>query len=96
MSRVGSVLILSASMLFLSGCGGMTLPSFGSAPSVENAEHFIYQGHDFGPGRNADYRQGVLDGCKTAQGTYTKNHASFRNNEDYKAGWEHGRLHCKK
>jgi len=95
MRRAGNILIVSAGILFLSGCGGMTLPSFGSASSAESAEHFIYRGHDFGPGRNVDYRQGVLDGCKTARGIYTKSHASFRGNEDYKAGWEHGRLHCK-
>ena len=56
---------------------------------------FVYRGHDFGPDRDSDYRKGVMDGCKTTDGDYTKNHALFKTNESYHAGWEHGRLHCK-
>jgi len=88
--------------LVLGGCGGsLTLPSLGVGVEENNqsaggGDHFIYQGHDFGPDRNTEYRQGVMDGCRTAGGTYSKNHALFRDNTSYRAGWEHGRLHCKK
>jgi len=96
--RTGIVLSLGMAALLLSGCGSMTLPSFGMGESVSPAstEHFVYKGHDFGPDRNTEYRQGVVDGCATAAGSYTKSHALFQNNTSYRAGWEHGRLHCKK
>jgi hypothetical protein len=61
-----------------------------------NGEHFIYKGHDFGPDRNAEYRQGAIDGCNTAGGNYSKNHALYQNNTSYHTGREPGRLHCKK
>jgi len=56
---------------------------------------FVYHGHDFGPHRNAEYRAGVVDGCRTADGDYSKNHERYRVDIDYHDGWEHGRLHCK-
>jgi len=56
---------------------------------------FIYKGHDFGADRDVEYKQGVKDGCKTSSGDYTKNHALFNGENNYHAGWEHGRLHCK-
>jgi hypothetical protein len=83
--------------MLLSGCGELTMPSFGSGgPSVAGEEHFVYQGHDFGPGRDASYRQGVMDGCRTAGGSYAKDHTLFKSDDSYKTGWEHGRLHCGK
>jgi hypothetical protein len=92
----GTIAVMAAGVLLLSGCGGMTLPGFGTGPSANDEAHFIYQGHDFGPGRDAEYQQGVKDGCRTAGGDYAKNHALYQGSPSYKAGWEHGRLHCKK
>ena len=82
--------------LLLSGCGGITLPSFGSSPSAGTGEHFVYEGHDFGPSRNEEYKKGVIDGCKTAAGIYTKSHKDFQSSEHYRTGWENGRLQCGK
>jgi hypothetical protein len=73
----------------------MSLPSFG-AGDANNGEHFVYQGHDFGPSRDASYQKGAIDGCTTAGGTYSKDHTLFKSDPSYKAGWEHGRLHCGK
>ena len=75
-------------LLFFVACGGAPRPS--AAPG-----DFVYRGHDFGPERSSLYRQGVIDGCKTVDGDYTKNHGLFKETEDYHNGWEHGRLHCK-
>ena len=86
----GSLLLALA----LGGCGGISMPSMGG--SAVEGEHFVYHGHDFGPARNETYRKGVVDGCKTADGDYSKDHALFKSSVDYKAGWEHGRLHCVK
>jgi len=60
-----------------------------------SSNDFVYNGHSFGPNRNADYKSGVLDGCKTSTGNYTKNHGKFKLDIDYHNGWEHGRLKCK-
>ncbi|SFV50733.1 hypothetical protein MNB_SV-6-1836 [hydrothermal vent metagenome] len=56
---------------------------------------FVYNNHNFGPNRNLEYKAGVVDGCKTSSGDYTKNHGKFKLSEDYHSGWEHGRLKCK-
>jgi len=86
----GTLLAASLSIvIFLSGC-------VSPAPNiVPGEEDFIYRGHDFGPDRDAAYRQGVKDGCRTSDGDYTKNHAAYETEESYHMGWEHGRLHCK-
>lgn len=91
MKNLKAILILATGVLFFSGCGT-------SIPNVSvsgEGEHFIYHHHDFGPNRDADYKAGVMDGCRTSDGDYTKDHTRFRTNESYHAGWEHGRLHCK-
>ena len=64
-----------------------------SQPSLENA--YIYNGINFGYDRDVDFKQGVRDACKTADGDYTKNHNLFKTNISYKVGWEDGRLQCK-
>jgi hypothetical protein len=83
------LVIAVTAAVFLSGC-------VSSAPGVvPGEEDFIYRGHDFGPDRDAAYRQGVKDGCRTSDGDYTKNHAAYETGESYHTGWEDGRLHCK-
>jgi len=56
---------------------------------------YIYNGINFGSDRDASFKQGVRDACKTADGDYTKDHNLFKNNESYHIGWEDGRLQCK-
>jgi len=83
------LVIAVTAAVFLSGC-------VSSAPGVvPGEEDFIYRGHDFSPDRDAAYRQGVKDGCRTSDGDYTKNHAAYETGESYHTGWEDGRLHCK-
>lgn len=40
------------------------------------------------------FKQGVFDGCSTAEGNYSKNHYRFNNNAEYHEGWFHGRQYC--
>jgi len=40
------------------------------------------------------YKKGLREGCKTAKGTYTKNHTKFRSNVNYHEGWFEGRRKC--
>jgi hypothetical protein len=83
------LVIAVTAAVFLSGC-------VSSEPSIApSGDAFIYRGHDFGPDRNSEYRQGVMDGCRTSDGDYTKNHAAYETGESYHTGWEDGRLHCK-
>ena len=89
--KLTSALLLTMGIAFFSGCGN-TIPQ---VPATDDGEHFIYHGHDFGPNRDADYKAGVMDGCRTSDGDYTKDHTRFQTDESYHAGWEHGRLHCK-
>jgi hypothetical protein len=81
-------LSIVAAIIFSACVGAPINPS--AAPG-----DFVYRGHDFGPDRNSVYRRGVMDGCKTVDGIYTKDHGLYNDSEDYHNGWEHGRLHCK-
>ena len=90
--KLTKILITTAVLatgLFLSACTSSSLPplSGGSA--------YIHKGVNFGSGRDASFKHGVRDGCRTSDGDYTKNHTLFNNNESYKVGWEDGRLQCK-
>ena len=87
--KMSIFLLAVTSVLFFSACTG------GAKPARYAAGDFVYRGHDFGPNRNEAYKRGVLDGCRTKDGDYTKNHELFNTSIDYHDGWEHGRLHCK-
>ena len=77
--------------LFFTGCG--------KAPNLDGVSassgDFVYRNHNFGSNRDTEYRKGVKDGCRTSDGDYTKNHTLFDAENDYRVGWEHGRMHCK-
>jgi len=66
-----------------------------TSSSVSPNNNFIYQGIDFGSIQDENFKQGVRDACRTADGEYTKDHSKFKTNEDYRIGWEDGRLKCK-
>ncbi|HEC45199.1 MAG TPA: hypothetical protein ENI25_00080 [Epsilonproteobacteria bacterium] len=72
--------------LLLAACTSSSLPS---------GNDYVYQGINFGSDRNANFKKGVQDACRTADGDYTKNHDQFKNNKNYRIGWEDGRLKCK-
>lgn len=83
--------LFSAATLLFTGCG--EVPDLdGTSASTGD---FVYNGHNFGANRDKEYKQGVKDGCRTSSGDYSKNHALFNGANDYRAGWEHGRMHCK-
>lgn len=66
-----------------------------SSSSISHENDYIYKGINFGPDRDASFKKGVQDACKTADGDYTKDHNLFKNNVSYRVGWEDGRLQCK-
>ena len=66
-----------------------------TSSSMTLEDDYIYQGINFGSDRDASFKKGVQDACRTAGGNYTKDHNKFNNNESYRIGWEDGRLQCK-
>jgi len=94
MLKRSTIIIGTTSLLFiLTGCGN-SVPHLPETISVSGAD-FVYHGHNFGPDRTEAYKAGVIAGCRTSDGEYTKDHTQFRTSIDYHDGWEHGRLHCK-
>ena len=73
---------------------GLLLTACSSSP-ITHENDYIYQGINFGSDRDASFKKGVQDACKTADGDYTKDHNLFHNNVSYRVGWEDGRLQCK-
>ena len=90
-TKLTIISIFTVGTLFFTACG--------EVPNLDNravsGSDFVYRNHNFGSNRNAEYIQGVKDGCHTSDGDYTKNHALFKNELSYRDGWEHGRLDCK-
>jgi len=75
---------------------GMLLSACASSSSTVRASEndYIYKGINFGEDRDVSFKQGVQDGCRTASGTYVKNHEAFNTNRSYRDGWGDGRLQC--
>jgi len=55
---------------------------------------FYYHKIYFGKNIQKEIKQGIKDGCKTAQGEYTKSHTLFNENKNYQKGWFIGRSRC--
>ncbi len=55
---------------------------------------FVYEGENYGSKRTDSYKDGVIAGCKTAKGSYRKNHEKFNTIADYQEGWFAGRRRC--
>ena len=63
-------------------------------PRAAGVDDFVFEGYNFGPHTDPLFRQGVKDGCRTADGTYTKNHEEYNKDGAYQVGWNDGRLKC--
>ncbi|MDQ7046387.1 MAG: hypothetical protein Q9M39_01690 [Sulfurovum sp.] len=68
--------------IFLTAC---------TSSSPVSYNDYIYNGINFGSDRDASFKKGVQDACRTSDGYYTKDHTLFNDNESYKFGWEDGR-----
>ena len=56
---------------------------------------FCYNHINFGKSRGKDYEAGIKDGCKTGEGTFTKDYSMSSSSKDYYDGWILGRSKCK-
>ncbi len=81
------ILFITTTFILISGCKPKHLPA--------NKGGFTYSGIYFGAHLKDTYKKGIIDGCKTAKGMYTKAHWSFQNRQDYANGWFLGRNRCK-
>ena len=95
MKKVTTITIAAFAVFLLTGCGNQVPTLSENTQPAVTAEDFVYNGHNFGPNRTVDYKDGVMAGYQTSNGEYTKDHARFNTSLDYHDGWEHGRLHCK-
>ncbi|MBD3788873.1 MAG: hypothetical protein IE885_00670 [Campylobacterales bacterium] len=75
----------------------LSLLATACAPSTvpPKAGGYYYNGIYFGQNLDENYRHGIKDGCRTAQGEYTKSHRLFNNNQSYEDGWFLGRNKCR-
>ena len=89
------MLKVSITSLFLLGSTLALLQNCGTSKVSASQGGFSHSGIYFGKHFPQNYQKGIIDGCKTAKGHYTKSHQLFRTNDDYNNGWFLGRNRCK-
>ncbi len=55
---------------------------------------YCYKNINFGKSRGSSYEKGIRDGCKTGEGTFTKDYYLSSTNKNYYDGWILGRSKC--
>jgi len=56
---------------------------------------YCYKNINFGPSKGRSFEQGVRDGCRTKEGTFTKDYSKSNRDKNYVAGWILGLTKCK-
>ncbi len=85
--------LLGGALFLLDGCTGISVSRCSStAPS---RGYFCYQGYNFGRVLSTSHKQGIKDGCHTANGHFSKNYTLSAHSPDYTKGWDRGRATCK-
>ena len=91
-ARLVTFSVTGMALLTLTGC----IPSGGRCfPYMQKAGYFCYKAHNFGKDVSENYKRGVHDGCRTAEGTFRRNYSLSGTSEDYRKGWDAGRAFCK-
>ncbi len=76
------------------GCSGS--PQVGNCTSsMKSSGYFCYQNINFGLNRSEEFKKGVIDGCKTANGFFHKDYYLSKTSKDYFDGWIEGRARCR-
>jgi hypothetical protein len=57
--------------------------------------NFCYKNINFGKTRGKKYEKGIIDGCTTGEGKFTKNYYLSSSSKDYFDGWILGRSRCR-
>lgn len=86
-------LILVGFSLIIMGCSSDSEDL--SLDLCKQKGYFCYKNINFGKSRGSDYEKGIRDGCKTGEGTFTKDYSLSSTSKDYFDGWILGRSKCK-
>lgn len=89
------VAITILGLLATTGCGAKRAKPNKCYNGAVMAGYFCYQGENFGRNLSNDYKEGVVDGCTTANGTFKKNYELSRRSKLYNDGWISGRSRCR-
>ena len=81
-------------VFILVGCSNSSNPALSLENCGKNG-NFCYKGINYGPVKSEMFKRGIKDGCRTAEGFFTKNYYLSSSNKDYYNGWIEGRSHCK-
>ncbi len=85
--------VLSSALFLLDGCTGISVSRCSSTAPTRG--YFCYQGYNFGRNLTAPQRQGIKDGCRTANGRFSKDYTLSAHSPAYTKGWDRGRATCK-
>jgi len=91
MGKTVKISILLAVSTILIGCAN----SDSATPGECQKGMYCYKSINFGVSRGADYEKGIRDGCRTGEGTFTKDYSMSSSSKDYFDGWILGRSKCK-
>ncbi len=81
-----SFFVIGSVLFYLTGCS--------SKKETVHQNGYYYSGIYFGSNLPENYQKGIVDGCTTSKGTYTKSHTLFNDDQNYNNGWFLGRNRC--
>ncbi len=85
--------LLSGTLFVMNGCSSTSISR--CSTTAASRGYFCYQGYNFGRALTSLHKQGIKDGCRTANGYFTKNYTLSQSSDDYIKGWDKGRATCK-
>jgi len=91
MGKIFKFSTLLAVSIMVIGCASSNSASLGECKKGM----YCYKGINFGASRGSDYEKGIRDGCRTGEGTFTKDYSMSSSSKDYFDGWILGRSKCK-
>ena len=92
MRKVRTLFFLAGSFIVF-GCSGSN--SSVDPNECKRAGNFCYKNINFGKSRGKLYEKGIIDGCTTGEGRFTKDYSLSSTSQDYFDGWMLGRSKCK-
>ena len=60
-----------------------------------HTDNYYHHGHDYGQNRNYGYQQGVRQGCNSRHSGWDMDKHRYKNDYNYKAGWDAGYKRCR-
>ena len=87
---VNCALISLVTIALLDGCARRS----GGLSRTCQPGMYCFKNINFGPSKGRAFEQGVRDGCRTREGTFTKDYSRSRN-KLYQEGWQLGMSRCK-